>query len=172
VTGVFVDGEDVYVEREHSALVRVGDTSGRADPDQPEVPGRPSRDGSLFLSAALIDAASGRAMVNAVERPSLQHRFTRELRTGSSILSLVLLDSDLRGTIYLGALLHGPGETAGPLRVVCLSSQTGAPWGSADLAANSGPEETFRELVVLDEGGFLYAVRDAQGARYTRSECR
>jgi hypothetical protein len=45
ITGTFVDGDSVYVEREHGALIRIGDLAGTADTTRPEIPGRPTRDG-------------------------------------------------------------------------------------------------------------------------------
>lgn len=177
VTGVFVDGTDVYVEREHGDLVRIGDTEGNVDEERPEVPGRPSRDGQSFLNAGIVEVLSGRVYVNSVERPSLEHRFTRELRMGAPTPGIVLLDTDLRGNIYLGLLLElgaaGPEDEPRPsIRVLCLSPADGQPWGSADLPVSSMPEETFRDLVVLDEGGLLYAFRGESGVSYQRYECR
>ena len=167
VTGVFTDGKDVYVEREHGSLVRVGDTDGKADPDRPEIPGRPTRDGKSFILAGLVDAAAGRAFVSSIDRASMDPRFTRELRLGQPVLALVLLDTDLSGTLYLGALAEH-----GALKLLCLSGTDGAPIGSADIPANSGPEETFRDLVVLDGGGVVYAQRTEQGVSYLRYDCR
>ncbi|MGC4121466.1 MAG: hypothetical protein QM765_44200 [Myxococcales bacterium] len=174
VTGVFVDGEDVYVEREHGSLVKVGDTSGKADPERTEVPGRPSRDGKSYVMAGLIDAAAGREFVNSVDRATMERRFTRELRLGMPVLAIVLLDTDASGTIYLGSLVAGDPATGGGafVRVACLSGADGVPIGSVDLPANSGPEETFRELVVLDEGGVVYAQRSESGVAYVRYDCR
>ncbi|MBI5547035.1 MAG: hypothetical protein HY901_24405 [Deltaproteobacteria bacterium] len=172
VTGVFVDGKDVYVEREHGSLVRIGDTDGQADPERPEIPGRPSRDGKSYLLAGIVDPSAGRAFVNSVDKATREHRFTRELRLGLPILALVLLDSDLSGTIYLGALLQR-GENSSPLvRVVCLAPAEGTPTGTADLSANTGPEETFRDLVVLDGGGVLYAQRGERGVSYVTAHCQ
>jgi len=83
----------------------------------------------------------------------------------------VLLDSDLAGTIYVGALLE-PAIGSALVKVYCLSSTDGTPLGSADLPANTGPEETFRDLVVLDGGGILYAQRSDTGSIYMRYDCR
>lgn len=175
VTGVFVDGEDVYVEREHGPLVRVGDTSGRPDAEQPEVPGRPSRDGQSFVMAGIVDALAGRLFVNSVARPSLERRFTRELRVGQPALSIILLDTDLSGVIYLAAVLDprlGGGAGVPSVKLLCLAPADGAPVGTADLPANTGPEETLRDLVVLDAGGVVYAQRTEQGVTYTPYDCR
>ncbi|HEY3451692.1 MAG TPA: hypothetical protein VGK67_35370 [Myxococcales bacterium] len=173
VTGVFVDGDDVYVEREHGPLVRVGDTDGKADPERAEVPGRPSRDGKSYLMAGIIDAAAGREFVNAVDRETLERRFTRELRLGMPVLAIVLLDSDLSGTLYLGSLVAGDPTTGGGafVRIACLSGADGVPTGSVDVPANAGAEETFREFAVLDGGGVVYAQRGESGVAYVRYDC-
>lgn len=169
VTGVFVDGNDVYVEHEHGPLVRIGTTSGAAAEPREEVPGRPSRDGRSWLKAGVTDAAAGRAYVVSNERPSGDHRFTRELVLHAPIAMLVLLDSDRQGTIYLGAEVDEGGEHA--VVLVCLDGATGAPTGTAILPANTMPEETFRDLVVLDEGGVVYAHRTEEGVTYEEVHC-
>jgi hypothetical protein len=176
VTAVVVDGDDVYVEREHGPLVRIGDTSGREDRERSEIPGRPSRDGLSYVSAGLVDAATGRFFVNSVERPSLQHRFTREIRLESVLAGIVMLDTDRAGTIYVAVLTHPAGATTEPLpmtvRLLCLDPLQGRPLGQAALPANTSPEETFREMVVLDDGGVLYAVRTDEGVSLERFDCR
>lgn len=169
VTGVFVDGGDVYVEHEHGPLVRIGSTSGAVAEPREEVPGRPSRDGRSWLKAGVTDAAAGRAYVVSNERPSGEHRFTRELVLHAPIAMLVLLDSDRQGTIYLGAEVDEGGEHA--VVLVCLDGSTGAPTGTAILPANTMPEETFRDLVVLDEGGVVYAHRTEDGVTYEEVHC-
>ena len=171
MTGVFVDGKDVYLEREHGALVLIGDTDGQANPDRPEIPGRPSRDGKSFLTAGLIDHDSGQAFVAALDRKTAQQRFRRDLALGMPLLMIVMLDSDKRGTVYFGALLEPQGGQ--PFnRIVCLSGTDGATTGTVDLPANTGAEETFRDFVVLDDGGVLFAQRSDQGVAYARYDCR
>ncbi len=175
VTGVFVDGEDVYVEREHGSLVKVGDTSGNVAQEREEIPGRPSRDGKSYLMAGIIDAAAGREFVNSVDRATGERRFTRELRLGMPILAIVLLDSDLSGTIYLGTLvLEGDPATGagGFVRIACLSPADGVPIGTVDVPANAGPEETFRDFFVLDGGGVVYSQRGESGVALVRYDCR
>jgi hypothetical protein len=170
VTGVFVDGEEVFVEKEHGPLVHVGNTSGATSQTRDEIPGRPTRDGRGYIKAGITDAASGRAYVVYNERPSKEHRFTRELRLGASIWAIVLLDTDLAGTIYFAAEI----EDAGSENVVlltCLDPATGAPTGSALLPSNTLPEETFRDLVVRDGGGVVHALRTEEGVTYTEYDC-
>jgi len=170
VTGVFVDGKDVYVEKEHGPLVKIGTTSGaKADP-RTEIPGRPSRDGLSYLNAGITDAEAGRAYVSSIERATGQHRFTRELRLKSFIRSIVLLDSDKTGQIYFAAEV-GPPSGEGSVLLTCLEPLKGVVVGNAVLPENTLPEETFKDLTVLDGGGVLYAVRSEQGVAYQRYDC-
>jgi hypothetical protein len=170
LTGVFIDGTDVYVEREHGPLVRIGDTSGAIAQPRTEIPGRPSRDGLSFLNAGITDAAAGRAYVASIDRASGEHRFTRELRMKAQIQSIQLLDSDKSGKIYFAVELHEDPATEWIL-LQCLEPLKGAPEGSALLPANTLPEETFRDLTVLDDGGVIYALRSESGVTYQRYDC-
>jgi hypothetical protein len=173
VTGVFVDGKDVYVEAEHGPLWRIGDTTGTPADPREQIPGRPSRDGKLYLKAGITDAKAGRTYVIANERPSGEHRFTRELRFEAPVWSIVLLDTDRAGTIYFAAEVQVGAEGVDPnvVLLTCLDPATGTPVGSAELPANTLPEESFRDLVVLDEGGVVAALRTEQGVSYQRYAC-
>ena len=170
VTGVFVDGSDVYVEKEHGPLVSVGDVNGGLAQPRVEIPGRPSRDGLSFLNAGITDASVGRAWVSAIDRASGQARFTRELRLRSQIRSIVLLDSDKAGVIYFALELHEEPSTDWVL-LQCLEPLHGLPVGSALLPAETMPEETFRDLTVLDDGGVIYAFRSSDGVSYQHYDC-
>lgn len=172
-TAVIVDGEDVYVEREHGPLVRVGDTRGNADEQRSEVPGRPTRDGRAYISAALIEPPAGRFYVNAVDRATNQHRFTREIRVDLSLMGIVLLDTDRAGTIYVALLGEPLGATtqAPIVRLLCLDPSDGRPVAQATLPPNTSPEETFREMTVLDSGGVVYALRSDEGVTFQRFDC-
>ncbi len=169
VTGVFVDGEDVLVEVEHGPLVKIGNTSGAPAKPREEVLGRPSRDGRAWIKAGITDAPAGRAYVVSNDRPSGDHRFTRELQLGAKIWALVLLDTDRKGTIYFAAELDDGDENI--VLLTCLDPTTGEPRGSAVLPANTMPEETFRDLVVLDEGGVVFAHRTEEGVTYEQIDC-
>jgi hypothetical protein len=177
ITGTFVEGSSVYVEREHGALVRIGDTSGTADLERPELPGRPTRDGRSYVLASITDRKTGRLLVNAVDRQTGQHRYTREYRFGFPVMSITLLDSDLSGTLYLGVAGELPSLTAEPpnnlgVRVFCLEPLEGKVLGQTDLPLNTLPEETFRDFAVLDEGGLLYRHITDSGVTLLRARCR
>lgn len=166
VTGVFVDGEDVYVEREHGPLVKIGNLSGVPASPRSELPGRPSRDGKSLLKAGIIEAPAGRVYVTSMDRSKLAHRFTRELKLPSEVHMIALLDSDRRGTIYFAAEISG-----GEVVLYCLDGASGAPAGSASLPANTLPEESMRDFAVLDGGGVIQALRSEEGVSYTRYDC-
>jgi hypothetical protein len=170
LTGVFVDGKDVWVEKEHGMLIRVGDTSGQPAEGKTEIPGRPSRDGASLLSAGIVDGEAGRVFVASIARSTMEHRFTRELRYAGVVQSLLLLDSDRKGTIYVAStLVRGDQET---IVLTCLEPERGKPIGGAELPPNTSPEETFRDLSVLDDGGVVYAHRTEAGVSYEKYQCR
>ncbi len=170
VTGLFTDGDDVYAEREHGPLVKLGDTSGNAG-DRSEIPGRPSRDGKLYLSAGITDAAAGRVWVSAITRATGDALFTRELLLGVHVANLLALDSDRQGVIYFASEI-APGDQNPMVLLYCLAESDGHPLGNVQFAANTMPEETFKEIVVLDGGGVLHAEMTDNGVVYQRYDCR
>ncbi len=64
---------------------------------------------------------------------------------------------------------RGPGDEV--VFLTCLEPLKGLPVGTAVMPANTLPEETFRDLVVLDEGGVIYSLRSETGVTYTRYNC-
>jgi hypothetical protein len=168
VTGVFTDGDKVYVEREHEQLVLVGDTKGNTDPDRKEIPGRPSRDGTFYVNAYMTTVPGVEAIVSATDKASEAHRFTRKITSPVTLGGIVLLDTDGAGIIYLGVLTEGD---APQVVIYCLEPSHGAPVGSVSAPANTSPHETFRELTVLDSGGVLYMSRGEGGVTGMKLDC-
>lgn len=169
VTGVFVDGDNVYVEREHGPLVQIGTTSGQPAEPRVEIPGRPSRDGLSFLKAGIVDAQEGRVYVASIDRATLTNRFTRELRLQAFVRSILLLDTDKAGTIYFATEIEQDGAPSVLLQ--CLEPLKGMTTGAATLPVNTLPEESFRDFAVLDEGGVIYSLRTEQGVTYLQYDC-
>jgi hypothetical protein len=173
VTGVFADSTGVYVEREHTEVVRVADADGKADPDRPTQPGRPSRDGLYYLNASILDKQAGTARIRVFDRDA-NLMWERAAQFPRSILHLLLLDSDKRGRLYLGALVareasEPPFELTEVAQVILrFSLSDGAADGALELPAPTAPEEMFRELVVTDEGDILQMVPTAEGFEVVR----
>lgn len=174
VTAVIIDGDDVYAEREHGPLVHIGDVQGRPATARHEVPGRPSRDQQLYLLAALVDPVAGRFIVNAIERETGRHRFTRQLQAVAMIREILLLDTDGQGVIYV-AIAGAPAPDHPEyeeVHLVCLAAADGATIGTAILPGNMGAEETMRQIAVLPGGGVLYGIRTEAGMAFERFDCR
>lgn len=171
LTGVFVDGDDVWVEREHGQLLRVGDIHGKADAEHPELQGRPTRDGKYTLIAAITDHAAGKVLLAVGDRAKGANLYTREYALGQEVPALVLLDSDLAGTVYLGAVVS-LGQGAQEATVLCIQPADGQVTGRMTLPVNSGAEETLKEFAALPGGGVLASVRTEAGVRYEVGRCR
>jgi hypothetical protein len=164
VTGVFVDGKDVYVEKEHGALVQIGTVDGRPADDPVQLAGRPSRDGSLLLHASM---AQGRVALNAIDRKTSTLRFARQIPFAQPLRAIVLLDTDLRGTIYLGASAGAPNET----QIICADPSDGRVIGRLTVPTSAVPEESFRDFSVSDDGTLVYALRTEEGVTYSSARC-
>jgi hypothetical protein len=175
VTGVFIDGFDVYVERTHGPAVRIGDLGGNADTLRPELSGRPSRDGASVLNAWVEKFPDSFAFVSRWARVAHEPVFTRQVDVAMESHGIALFDSDAMGALYLAVIgnTNAPnGELTGVMRVLCLAANSGDVIGVADLPGNASLDETFREIVAVDGGGVLYLSRTDAGARLLFADCR
>jgi hypothetical protein len=173
-TGLFSDAEGIYVENEHSQVYRVGDLAGRVDNERQKLDGRPSKDGKSLVSVRLLDREGGKFMVRVVDRSTDELRLQKQVVMTKPLIDLVFLDTDLEGRIYAGAHVGReiePGKLSGEaIHVVCLGS-TGAVEGTAVLPANTGGEETFRDLSLLGDGVLVYMERSEQGVVVREYHC-
>jgi hypothetical protein len=167
VTGVMVDGKNVYVEKEHGALVLIGTTDGRPADEALELSGRPSKDGALLLTAGLSSKAHGRAYLNAFDRKTQSLRFARQITFPSPSQAIVLLDSDAKGTLYLGVAAGDPGDA----HITCLDPGDGHVIGRVALPLSHTPEESFRDFTVGSDGTIAFAVRTDDGVQYRTATC-
>lgn len=168
LSGVFVDGKDVYVERDHGVLVHLGTTDGEAADEGKELAGRPTKDGALLVSAVLASARAGRVVVNAVDRRTGALRFARAVAFPSPSREIVLLDSDARGTVYLG-VAGGPAPDVA--EIACMDPNDGHVIGRIDVQVSAVPEETFRDLAVGADGTIVFALRSDEGVTYGAARC-
>lgn len=175
-TGLFHDGDDVLVEREHGDLVRIGKSDGTKDTERGEVPGRPSKDGASYLTAVIVDRGQGLFSLTAIAKATLEHRFTRQVSFGQAIDALVMLDTDAAGLAYVGAQSEIAGSTPEAprlgLTVLCLDGRDGALLGRTSFPANSVADESFRELTVGGDGSILFLRRTTEGAQLERHRCQ
>jgi outer membrane protein assembly factor BamB len=174
-TGVFMDDEGIWVERDHTSLVRVADAQGNADAERTELPGRPTRDGRKVVTAAITVREQGRLVVTAFDRTTLEPAWSRELEMPAPILYLVLLDSDADGNVYVGADVGREG-TAEPFPIideaitVVRLNASGAITGTIDLPAVATGDEMHRPITVGDDGAIYALAPNESGmsvARYT-----
>jgi hypothetical protein len=164
LTGVFVDGKSVYVEKSHGALVLVGSIDGQPADGPSELAGRPSRDGKLLLNAQM---AGGAIVLNAIDRQSGTSKFARAIPFPRPLRGILLLDSDTRGTIYVAASA-GAANTA---QIVCLEPREGAVTGRVSLPMSDGAEESMRDFAVDDDGTIVAALRTNEGVAYRTVRC-
>lgn len=172
VTGVFTDGTGTYLEREHTETARVAGPDGRPDPQRPTEPGRPSRDGLYFLWAAIADRYAGVVNVRVFNRDA-NLVWAQPVSFPLSIVHLLLLDSDRRGFLHVGALVGneaGAELTSLATVVLRLRLADGALAGSLTLPANTSADEIFRELVVGDDGAIYQMLPGTSGVAITRYE--
>ena len=165
VTGVFVDGKDVYVEKEHGVLTRIGSTDGSAA-DPAELTGRPTKDGTLLLMAVLA-SAEAHVTLNAFDRRAGSLRFARVIQFPRPARQIMLLDSDMRGTLYVGVLAGTPQL----VHIACLDAGDGRVIGRLSVPTSATPEEAFRDFTIADDGTILLALRTEEGIEYRSAHC-
>jgi len=174
VTGLFVDGDSVYVETGHSELVRIGNTAGQPDAERSTLAGRPTRDGRALLRAELVDARRGLLRVRILDRRTGEERLARVVDVATPFFSILQLDSDLSGRIFVAVHAgreSSPGVVVGEeVRVACFGPSL-EPRGLARLPANVLPDESFRDLAVADDGTLVYMHRTEAGVAIETYTC-
>ena len=118
----------------------------------------------------MIAAARGQVYLNVFDRAKNSLRFTQKIGLGAVVHQLVLLDTDARGTIYLGAWVGRDGDPDAIL-VSCFASADARLLGRTLLPVNEAPEESFRDFAVDADGTIVYALRSEQGVDYLRVTC-
>jgi hypothetical protein len=155
-TGVFI-AQGVYIEREHGEVVRVLGLDGQPDPARRTLPGRPLRNGAGSVQALIADKAAGLVTVRVYDAKA-DVVWQRSVRFPISLISLLMLDSDAAGRIYIAA--HVATESTAPPHEMTnertivwrLAGDTGAPMGALTLPAPPPTDEALRPLSVGDDG--------------------
>lgn len=161
-TGLFEDPNGgLFVEVGHKTLVRVDGTS------RSTLPGRPRRDGGIYLRCAIADRKAGIVRLDAMFADSVP-AWGVSLPLGAPVIRVALCDSDLAGNTYVGANV-GLESTTPPYAIVeeklilIAVDPAGTPRGTLTLPTKPAPEETFRELEVGDDGTIYRMVITDQG---------
>ncbi len=165
-TGVFIDGSGIYIEREHGEVVRVLGTDGQPDPARRTLPGRPLRNGAGSVQALITDKPGGMVTVRVYDTKA-DVVWQRSVRFPISLISLLMLDSDAAGRVYLAAHVATV-STAPPYEMTDertiawrLAGDTGAPMGALTLPAPPVADEALRPLSVGDDGT-VYQMQPSQ----------
>ena len=102
-----------------------------------------------------------------MDRASQTSRFAVQVSFPRPAEAIVLLDSDARGTIYLGLAAGDPPDAT----IACLAPNDGHVLGKVTLPLSSAPEESFRDFAIGDDGTITFAVRTEDGVDYRTSTC-
>lgn len=170
-TGVFIDGKDVYAEREHGALVRLGGLDGTVG-DRKELSGRPSKDGTYLAGAWKAPEGSRGFLYSAFDRAKNALRYNRSHVTAFPISQLMLLDTDLKGRMYVGVQgADATGTPKGEVNVYCFDALDGKVVGRAAYRTSDVPDESFKDAVVTDDGDIVFQYRDEAGVHFGQTRC-
>lgn len=158
VSRIVVRGGTVYAETNGSGpLHAVGTTDGVALPGTTTVDGLPTRDDRFLLSAGITNEDEGRAWINASDRTTGTHRWTKELRFADEATAVGFLDDDGAGHGWVVVLVGGkPGSFVDA--AVCFDVASGTVIASHAVAVDDPPWQSFRDFSVGPDGT-LYALR-------------
>ncbi len=167
ITGLFHGPDGTYVETDNDDLVRVADKDGKPTDLEQTIPGRPSRDGKLYLKAGIASRPAGRVYVQAHRKDSTLVWET-PLVLGRPVLQILLLDSDSAGNVYLGAEVGREDPKTHKLldlaTIVLRLSGAGQLTGALQLPpTTASAAETFRPLAVSPDGRVYQMVPGPKG---------
>jgi hypothetical protein len=170
VTSLHARKDGVWVEYEHTDLVRVADASGAPDRSRPTQPGRPTTDGALALRAQLApDRTKALVLAHSLLPPGDAASLLAEIAFGSPIATITALESDARGRVYLAAHLlreneGAPGEIVDESHVLVVLDAGGAELGRIVLATPHGHLEQFRPIRIGPDGAVYHLYATDEGA--------
>ena len=172
-TGLFVYPNGIWVEVEHTSLVRIADENGKPDVTRSVAAGRYSADGHWLLRAALAGRHGAVVLSQPVHsvRPSLGV-FAR-IAFPRRAAHLTALGTDLQGRVVLAALLmqrrsRPPFEVLTAEHHVVVLKRDGTEHRRLSLPVNSSPEEQFRGLRVAPDGALYHLSFDPSGVTLRR----
>ena len=158
VSRIVVRGSTVYAETNGGGPLHVlGTVQGDTPKEPATIDGLPTRDERLLLSAGITNEDEGRAWINAADRATGTHRWTKELRFADEATAVGFLDDDGHGHGWVVVLVGGkPGTFVDA--AVCFDVNSGAVLASHAVAVDDPPWQSFRDFSVGPDGT-LYALR-------------
>ena len=167
ITGLFHGPDGQYVETDNDDLVLIADAKGNPTDLEQTVPGRPSRDGKLYLKAGIVSRPAGRVYVQA-HRKDRKLVWETPLNLGRPVLQILMLDSDSAGNVYLGAEVGRQDPKTHQMldlaTVVLRLDRGGQLTGALQLPpTTASPAETFRPLAVSPDGRVYQMVPGPKG---------
>jgi hypothetical protein len=171
VSRVVVRGGTVYVETNGGGpLHAIGTTEGGALPGTTTTDGYPTRDDRALLSAGITNEDEGRAWVNASDRASGTHLWTRELQFADEASAVGFLDDDGQGHGWVVVLLGSrPGAFVDA--AICFEVATGRVLASHAIPVDEPAWQSFRDFTVLPSGALAALRRTKTEARVFELPC-
>ena len=171
ITGLFHGPDGLYAETDNDDLVQVANKDGEPTDLEQTIPGRPSRDGKLFLKAGIVSRPAGRVYVQAHTKDR-KLAWETPLNLGRPVLQILLLSSDTAGNVYLGAEVGREDpqthQVLDQATVVLRLSRAGQLTGTLILPpTTASPAETFRPLAVAPDGKVYQMVPGPGGVTVT-----
>ncbi len=163
VTAVFADRDgSALIEVDHRRVMRITGADGLSLAARPSLPGRPRRDFTCFLSAAISDRRTGTVGVRALDDQG-RTRWETPVSFGAPLLRIALLDSDESGRTYVagdtGRESPTPPDRLIDLRTtVIMLDPDGTPRGTLALPGSADSDESRRSLAISG-AGTLYRMR-------------
>jgi hypothetical protein len=161
VTALFARDDGMWVEVEHTRLVRVATARGEPDPDRPVIEGRFTPAPGALVSAHLLRPRGVSVSFGSPPREIARPSFPEIAWT------ITGLDVDRAGRVWLGVELleERPEPPFDVLRtdhaLLAFDGATGALLSRAALPTAEGPEEVFRPLRMGHDGA-MYSLRCAK----------
>lgn len=176
VTALVPRGDGVWVEVEHSDLVRVADSNGAADPSRPHAAGRFSADGTVNLRAELSGPGSVSVMSQPAGLESLSPNRALNVSFSEPVLNIATLETDSSKRTILVATLapalsqerrFGSGKGIEHLEAVVLGT-SGTEVDRFSMPKGKGSEEQFRPVTMGADGALYQMTCDDEGLTVRR----
>ena len=172
-TALFMREDGVWVEVEHTRLVRVADARGRPDQKRPQVGGRFSADGAWLLSAAREGRHQAVILARPASAPGELPRLFSRVGFTLPILHLLTLESDSAGRVLLAAHLarfdkEAPFDVLEERIEAVLLGPDGTEIDRVQLPASRGALDQFRTLRFSPDGVLYHLYYDESGVSLRR----